>query len=190
MLWTQWTLDQHTHSHTHTDGTVWWSALNVIWSGICFSPPAEPVPRTFWEAAETVRTGQVTSGWLFLEKKKNSRKRENVFGLLFLFLFYFMSENNTEIYAQACQCDWTRRRDALTMLREQKHHRAFEEQKKKKQKKRSILLPDILMFNMRVLYYHDYDYSCAILVYCCLNVTLFFYDMVRSKKLRRTMAVL
>lgn len=51
-----------------------------------------------------------------------------------------------------------------------------------KRKKKSILLvlPDILMFNMRVLYYHDdYDYSCAILVYCCLNVTLFFYDMTR-----------
>lgn len=52
----------------------------------------------------------------------------------------------------------------------------------KKKKKKSILfvLPDILMFNMRVLYYHDdYDYSCAILVYCCLNVTLFFYNMLR-----------
>lgn len=51
-----------------------------------------------------------------------------------------------------------------------------------KKKKKSILfvLPDILMFIMRVLYYHDdYDYSCAILVYCCLNVTLFFYDMMR-----------
>lgn len=48
--------------------------------------------------------------------------------------------------------------------------------------KKSILfvLPDILMFNMRVLYYHDdNEYSCAILVYCCLNVTLFFYDMMR-----------
>lgn len=57
-----------------------------------------------------------------------------------------------------------------------KMHLAF------KRKKKSILLvlPDILMFNMRVLYYHDdYDYSCAILVYCCLNVTLFFYDMTR-----------
>lgn len=40
-----------------------------------------------------------------------------------------------------------------------------------------LVLPDILMFNMRVLYYHDdNEYSCAILVYCCLNVTLFFYD--------------
>lgn len=45
-----------------------------------------------------------------------------------------------------------------------------------------MVLPDILMFNMRVLYYHDdYDYSCAILVYCCLNVTLFFYDTPRFK---------
>lgn len=46
------------------------------------------------------------------------------------------------------------------------------------------------MFNMRVLYYHDdYDYSCAILVYCCLNVTLFFYDEMKTLGLRM-MAIL
>ena len=59
--------------------------------------------------------------------------------------------------------------------------------------KKSILfvLPDILMFNMRVLYYHDdYDYSCAILVYCCLNVTLFFYDMRWKTLGLRMMAIL
>ena len=57
-------------------------------------------------------------------------------------------------------------------------------------KKKSILLvlPDVLMFNMRVLYYNnDYDYSCAILVYCGLNVTLFFYDMLSFKKKLKTL---
>lgn len=33
------------------------------------------------------------------------------------------------------------------------------------------------MFHMRL----PYDYSCAILVYSCLNVTLFLYDMLKLK---------
>lgn len=115
----------------------------------------------------------------------NGHGFEDVWLALSVFLFSLKSENNTEIYAQACKCDWTSCK-ALEMQQVcpttddepmwTKQHLAL--------KKKSILfvLPDILMFIMRVLYYHDdYDYSCAILVYCCLNVTLFFYDMMRWK---------
>lgn len=106
------------------------------------------------------------------------------------FYFPLTSENNTAIYAQACKCDWT----SCNTLKMQQvslngwwtyvNKIASSVLKKINKRKKSILfvLPDILMFNMRVLYYHDdYDYSCAILVYCCLNVTLFFYDMLRWK---------
>ena len=102
-----------------------------------------------------------TSGWLFL--------------VCFIF---FKSENNTEIYAQVCKCDWTARRKRCVVITNDEPC----EQNSLWRLKKSILyiLPDILMFNMRVLYYHDdNDYSCAILVYCCLNVTLFFYGMMR-----------
>lgn len=110
---------------------------------------------------------------------------------LLIFLFSLKSENNTEIDAQVCKCDWT----SCNMLEMQqvcpdetcvswRMMNRCEQNGIWRLKKKSILfvLPDILMFNMRVLYYHDdYDYSCAIIVYCCLNVTLFFYDMMRWK---------
>lgn len=113
--------------------------------------------------------GLRTSGWLFL-----------------VFLFPLKSENNTEIYAQACKCDWTScNTPEMQQVRPiTDNEPTWTKQHLALKKKKSILfvLPDILMFNMRVLYYHDdYDYSCAILVYCCLNVTLFFYDMMRWK---------
>lgn len=65
--------------------------------------------------------------------------------------------------------------------KEQKLHLMF----KKKLIKYSIDIARHFNVLMRVLYYHDdddyYDYSCAILVYCCLNVTLFFYDMLKDE---------
>lgn len=112
------------------------------------------------------------SGWLFWS---------SLF-YFFVVVFPLMSENNKEIYAQVCK--WlaaTRSRcNGCLIMNEEPMWTKHLESKKKK----SILfvLPDILMFNMRVLYYHeDYDYTCAILVYCCLNVTLFFYDMLKWK---------
>lgn len=83
------------------------------------------------------------------------------------------------------KCDWTK----CNMVKMQQvfHHNKWWTYVNKTAsgiKKKSILfvLPDILMFNMRVLYYHDdNEYSCAILVYCCLNVTLFFYDTITWK---------
>lgn len=114
--------------------------------------------------------GLRTSGWLFrsfyflLSQKIIQRymhKRVNVIGLTAKLEMQQVCPTTDDVPM------WT------------KQHLAF-----KKKKKKSILfvLPDILMFIMRVLYYHDdYNYSCAILVYCCLNVTLFFYDMMRWK---------
>lgn len=41
-----------------------------------------------------------------------------------------------------------------------------------------ILMPDVLNVSYESIIL-PYDYSCAILVYSCLNVTLFLYDMLK-----------
>lgn len=100
-------------------------------------------------------------------------------GRLFWFVLFSLSQKIIPTYAQVCKCDWTKCNAHKMQTADQTC-----EQNSIWRLKKSILfiLPDILMFNMRVLYYHDdNDYSCAILVYCCLNVTLFFYDMMSWK---------
>lgn len=89
------------------------------------------------------------------------------------FLFSFMSEKEKKTYAQLCKCDWiccNNTLDATDLPWEAYVNKTASSVK-------VFVLPDILMFIMRV-YYHD-DNLCAILVYCCLNVILFFYDMLR-----------
>lgn len=106
-----------------------------------------------------------------------------LFFVFLFFLFSFKSENNNRyMHKRVNVIGLAATRSRCNRIVSSWRMMNLCEQKKSIWRlKKSILfvLPDILMFNMRVLYYHDYDYSCAILVYCCLNVTLFFYDMMR-----------
>lgn len=150
-------------------------------------------------------TGSSWGLWVWLQgicwwQSMGSRQCWNRHGfedvrLALLVLFSFESENNTEIYAQACKCDWTScntlkmQQVCLVITDDEPMWTKTASGVKKKKKSILFVLPDILMFNMRVLYYHDdYDYSCVQFL-STVVLMLHYFSMIWTLGLRM-MAIL